>query len=158
MKKFISFTLYVLFLSVAVSFAQTKINTGNSAVSVQVKRCFEDAGDVKIDILLTVNQALESRARFVIGSGSDSIKLYDDEGGIYKGGQLDTNSGVFYEYDGKAINGCYLDIARGIPRRFRIVVKDVNEYATAFPLISILYNIAGYYFTMTIKDLPITKD
>lgn len=52
-----------------------------------------------------------------------------------------------------------LDVAQDVPRKFRLVVKGVDEYASSFALVKIPYfgdNNSSTY-TIIVKDFPITR-
>lgn len=148
--------IFIPFISL---FAQVVVSSGSPNLDVQLKRCVAMGNDVYIDLVLTGNGRWEKVA--IIG---EDCRAYDDEGNMYKGGFMgggDYRYGISFEYD-KVTNrsGCGLDIPQDIPRKVRVKILDVNEYAAQF--IKIILSCEGNWssanpFQIVIKNLPISR-
>lgn len=148
MRKFITI-LCLLLTTLPIAYAQVKVSSGSSGIEFNVKRAFSRGNEVCIDLLITNMSNYDSIA-FLLSSS----KVYDDEGNEY------TQNAIYKE--GPATYGGKIDIPRDVPRKVRIVVSNVDEYASAFPLIQLeyeVYNPSSYGpKTLTIKNLPIIKE
>lgn len=130
------------------SFAQTQVNSGASEIDITVKRAFARGGDVCVDLIVTNNSNWES-----ISFNLWDSKAYDDEGNEYTKNSLSK--------DGPSTYGGKIDIPREVPRKVRLVIADVDEYASSFTLKKNEYegwNPSSNPRTLTIKNLPITRE
>lgn len=146
MKKVVLLLSLLLFTIAA--FAQTTINSGDPALEMTVKRTFIRGNDACIDILVVGHNSWECISFWWI-----ERQVYDDEGNFYE------KDNVSFEVDGKTSS--IIRIARDIPRKMRIVVHNIDDYASSFPLIKLTYdgnNTNANTRTMVIKGLPITRD
>ena len=142
------------------SFAQVSVSSGTPNIDVKLKRCFASGNDVYIDLVLNGNGRWEN----VYINGYES-RIYDDEGNMYKGGFMggqDYRYGISFEYD-KLSNkpNCQINIPRDIPRKVRLKITDVDEYASALVKISLPCDgnsTNANPFEITIKNLPITRE
>lgn len=142
------------------SFAQVYVSPGTSNIDIKVKRCFASGNDVFIDLVLTGNGRWEN----VFIHGHES-RIYDDEGNMYKGGFMggqDYRYGINFEYD-KLTNkpDCQINIPRDVPRKVRVKITDVDEYASSFVKISMPCDgnsTNANPFEIIIKNLPITRE
>ena len=141
------------------SFAQS-ISSGTPNIDLKVKRCFALGNDVYIDLLITGNGRWET----IWINGFDS-RLYDDEGNMYKGGFMgghDYRYGISFEYDEFSnSSACKLNIPRDVPRKVRVKITDVDEYASSFVKISLPCDgnsSNANPFEISIKNLPIKRD
>lgn len=140
-------TIILLITGFVYSGAQVRVDSGATEVEMKVKRAFSRGNDVCIDLIVTGLSSWESIAFWVI-----ERKIYDDEGNFYERNQ------IYFEADGEMKN--VIPIERGIARKVRIVVKDVDEYASSFTLIKLHYdgnNTSANPRMLTIRDLPITR-
>ena len=147
MKRFILFIVALLSINI-VSFAQTTVNGGASEIDIAVKRAFVRGNDVCVDLTITNNSNWSS-----ISFNLWDSKVYDDEGNEYTKNSLSK--------DGPSTYGGKIDIPREVPRRVRLVVANVDEYASSFTLMKIEYegwNPSSNPRTLTIKNLPIIRD
>ena len=141
---------------VSLCFAQSKISSGNPDVDITVKRALEVGNDVIIDIVITCHNNWNSIQLLGHDDGVWAPIVFDDEGNVYKGTGM--TGKLLYEVDGsRNYYNRGLDVTRDVPRKFRLVVKNVDEYATSFASIKIPY-LGNGTFTMVIKDLPITRE
>lgn len=164
--KRVTLVLAIILASLSSSFAQTKVSSGSSNLEVQVKRAVENGADVYVDLLITSTGSLSfieinthSTASATDSSGA-GCRFYDDEGRMYQSGAEST---MLFEIDG---NRSYwfpkLVLEKGVPRKMRIIVKNVDEYATSFVSAHIRYLPDGSRFstdegTIVIKNLPISR-
>lgn len=141
--------LAALFAVLPVSFAQMTVTAGSAEISVEVKRAIAQGNEVAIDLFVTSLTAswggLDLANRHMI---------YDDEGNLYE------RYSVQVVADG---GGTYVNLEKDIPRKFRVVVKEVDEYASRFLLARIRYqarkpNGDGIKESeITIRNLPIER-
>lgn len=154
MKNFLTFCLCLL-ASSTISFAQVQVSSGNSSIDVKVKRAVAQGDDVFIDLIITSNGSQSIFQYF-----GDPVTVYDDEGNMYMGenGQW-VKVKIDFEFDGKQSRSFRFPIERGIPRKMRVFVRGVDEYASAFTIVKIPYmgDNSGFTGTITIKNLPITR-
>lgn len=155
MKRILLTALLGLFAVTAAS-AQTTVDSGHSSIEVAVKRAFASGSDVCIDLIITSRGNWD---KIVLHGDSE---FYDDEGSRYTSGIHYRDYGVYFERDNERMGGaCQLNIVKDIPRKLRIIVKNVDEYASSFLLIKLPYlgnNTTLNSCTMTIKNLPITRN
>lgn len=133
-----------------------EVDPGSTAIDVVVKRCFAQGNDVMMDLVVTG----KSRWKVVAFLNNHCI-FYDDEGNRYTGGLVNMGYQLLFEVDKNRHNQCHLDIERDIPRKVRLILKDVDEYAASFPLIKLRYygdNTSSNDCTIVIKYLPIDRD
>ncbi len=140
--------------------AQVKVSSGSPSIDVVVKRAIADGDDVIIDLIVTSHGGWR---KIIISTGYmyPSSRLYDDEGTLYQSG----NSKIMtFEVDG--YRNYYFPemvIERDVPRKLRVIVKNVNEYATEFTKAYFHYYADRVDFVenehiITIKNLPITRN
>lgn len=144
------------------------VKSGHPSIEVQVKRCIASGDDVIIDLMITCHakwKTVDFHYRLI-------PEVFDDEGNYYKTeDQIARMEGkIWYEIDGKKGNEVdyvrVLVVEEDIPRKLRIIIKDVDEYASAFPSMVFPYfiydkngnNIDEKGFAITIKNLPITRE
>lgn len=147
MKRLFLFITSLLTISVF-SFAQTKVNSGSSEIDITVKRAFARGNEVCVDLIITNNSNWES-----ISFNLWDSKVYDDEGNEYTKNSLSK--------EGPSTYGGKIDIPREVPRKVRLVVAKVDEYALSFTLMKIEYegwNPSSNPRTLTIKNLPIARE
>lgn len=166
MIKKISFLLAFILASFTPAICQTKVSSSSSNLEVQVKRAIENGTDIYVDLLITSTGSLKfieinthSTASAIGGAGA-GFCFYDDEGRMYQSGAETT---MLFEIDG---NRTYwfprLYLEKGVPRKMRIIVKDVDEYATSFTTARIRYLPDGSPYStdegsIVIKNLPISR-
>ena len=158
MKRFIVF-FACLILSVPFLSAQTSVISGNPSVDVQVRRCIASGNDVLIDFIITCHNQWTKIVFSTNSSEEYGSRIFDDEGNLYKGGGYELN--VFFEIDNKTYPNGWLELAQDIPRKMRVIVKDVDEYASKFELVKISYlgnGTSSYHHHLIIKGLPITRE
>lgn len=147
MKRFFLSALLLLAALLPV-FSQMKVSVETPDLDVQVKRAFAQGDNVCIDLMITNQGNYES-----IYFDFWATKIYDDEGNEYTGNALSK--------DGPGTFGGKIDIPRDIPRKVRIIVHNVDEYASAFTLTKFVYEVynprSSGSKSLTIKNLPITK-
>ena len=139
--------------------AQVKVSSGSSCIDVAVKRAFAQGDDVYVDLIIT---GLSNwNMVYFHGRRGDSCKFFDDEGNVYQSQDLYGNGKVNFEVDGEQwYSECRLIIEKNVPRKIRFIVKNVDEYATSFPKISLRYYGNGTSANdccITIQNLPITR-
>ncbi len=141
--------LTLLLLTGTAALAQTYLEPGAPSLGVTVKRAFASGADVSIDLVITNLGNYES-----ISFNLWDSKVYDDEGNEYTRSALSK--------DGPSTYGGKIDIPKDIPRKVRIVVHNIDEYASSFPMAKLIYEVyapASYGpKTLVIKDLPISRD
>ena len=160
MKRFAALFLFSLFailpLNAQSEKTETEVDPGSTAVDVVAKRCFAQGNDVMIDLIVT------GKGRWkVVAFLNNHCVFYDDEGNRYVGGLVNMGYQLLFEVDKNRHNQCHLDIERDIPRKVRLILKDVDEYAASFPLIRLRYfgdNDSSNDCTIVIKNLPIDRD
>lgn len=159
--KRIVFALLACLISIT-SFAQVSISTDSPNVDVTVKRAFARGENVYLDLLITCH----NRWEYV---GVSGCTAYDDEGNYYDMWKPSRTPGQFrmdvLDENGERIphtsGSSIIYVARDIPRKVRILIKEVDEYATSFTLAKIEWrgnNDRNLIFNSTIKNLPITRD
>lgn len=136
------------------------LKTGHPDVEVQIKRCIAQGEDVIIDLMVTSHTKWE-KIYFI----PDAPQCFDDEGNYYKtertsGGGL--AGSIQYEIDGEnKYWRSYLITEEDIPRKIRIIIKNVDEYASTFLSMKFPYLGNGddeLKYTLSIKNLPITRE
>lgn len=141
--------LTILLLSGTAALAQEIVSSGSPSVDVKVKRAFTSGADVNIDLVITNHGNYES-----ISFNLWDSKVYDDEGNEYTRSALSK--------DGPSTYGGKIDIPKDVPRKVRIIVHNIDEYAASFPMAKLIYEVyapASYGpKTLVIKDLPITRE
>lgn len=154
MKHLALFIIYFPIFSLSL-FAQVKISTGSSLIDVQVKRAFAQGDDVCIDLMLTSHTKWDMISLH-------ACEVYDDEGNHY---QL---MGVSFQVSDEMIDvmvdgkrRCIFSVAKDIPRKVRVIIRNVDEYASAFSLVKIEWwgdRSSANIINTTIKDLQITRE
>ena len=147
-----------LFLCAFLAPAQVSVSSGNLGVDVKVKRAIAVGSDVYVDLVFTIGNSwkqLEIHTRNDMGE--PGVRFYDDEGQLYQSGSNET---MQFDVDGK-ISYWYpkLIVEKNVPRKMRIIIKNVDEYATMFSSVRVPYlgeNDRNIY-VITIKNLPITR-
>ena len=145
------FGIVALFFVVMEATAQTSLSSGAAEISAELKRTIAQGHEVTLDFIITCHA---SNWALIFFSPRFS-QVYDDEGNYYEGEKIrfvaDNDSDL-------------LHVERDIPRKMKIVIKDVDEYATSFRLCKIKYSsqdINGRTIkedvTMTIKELPFQR-
>lgn len=159
MKKAISLFAFLL-LGLTCSLAQVKVSSGSLSMDVQFKRAVAQGNDVFIDLIVTCNTNWEK-------VGLSGCKIYDDEGNYYNLWDGYGNRGYridVIENDERIplpSGAASIPVARDIPRKVRILVKGVDEYASSFVQISIEWwgdMWRDKSFNSTLKNVPITRD
>lgn len=150
------FTLVALLpLNAQSGVAVAEVDPGSTAIDVVVKRCFARGNDVMMDLVVT------GKSRWKVVAFLDNhCVFYDDEGNRYMGGLVNMGYQLLFEVDKNRHNQCHLDIEKDIPRKVRLILKDVDEYAASFPLIKLRYygdNTSANDCTIVIKNLPIDR-
>ena len=151
--------LFVLLSVPALSFGQTSVSSGSPNLDVTVKRAIAEGDDVIIDLLLTSRSSWK-KVIFSTSLSYPSCRLYDDEGNLYQSGE---SSRMMFESDGKRTYWFpELVVENGIARKMRVIVKNVDEYATEFTKAYFHYYVNGVDFVeneliITVKNLPITR-
>ncbi len=158
--KYFFLTSVILLFSLAPSFAQVSVSTESMELDVVAKRAVAKGNSVFIDLVITCNADWDQ-------VGVDRCEVYDDEGNYYSLWDAYGNGGFRIDIleNGERIpnpsGACPIKIAKGIPRKVRILVKAVDEYATEFKLIKIQWRgnmVFRHDINTTIKDLPITRE
>lgn len=133
-----------------------EVDPGSTAIDVVVKRCLAQGNDVMMDLIVT------GKGRWkVVAFLNNHCVFYDDEGNRYMGGLVNMGYQLLFEVDKNRHNQCHLDIEKDIPRKVRLILKDVDEYAASFPLIKLRYfgdNDSYNDCTIVIKNLKIVRD
>ena len=135
---------------------EPKVSPGSTAIDVTVKRAVAQGNDVFVDLMVTSRSSWK-----VLAFLSDHCVIYDDEGNLYRGGLVNMEYRVLFEVDGSRHNQCHLEMERGIPRKVRIIIRNVDEYAASFPLIKLRYygdNTCSNDNTITIENLFIKRE
>lgn len=159
MKRFF-LTLLFSIISVTFVFAQLKVSSGNSSVEVVPKRAIEEGNDVFVDIVVTCHNKWNKIELAGQDDGVWAPIVFDDEGNAYKGTGM-TGRLQFEVDDSRQYYGRVVDIAPDVPRKIRLIVKGVDEYASSFSSIKIPYFGNGSNATtynIIIKNLPITRE
>lgn len=145
--------LAIIIGSISAAYAQSSISTSHLSFDVSVKRCIAKGQDVYIDMILTVNNNWKfltiTRDGFRLRSA-----IFDDEGNHYG------NQNLWFEVDGKINFDAFVEIVRDVPRKVRVIIKNVDEYATELSSIELVYvgPTSEYVGLITIKKLPITRN
>ena len=146
MKKLLLFAAISLYA--LTSFAQVSVSSGSPDVNFQIKRAFANGNDVYIDLLVTSYGNWSS-----ISFWWAYQKVFDDEGNFYERNQIQ------YIDTADSLRGGVYMIEKGLPRKIRIKIVNVDEYAAMFKKIELHYDMDSnkYSYVLTIKDLPITR-
>ena len=152
-------TIVLLFTCLIYAGAQVKVSSGSTSIDVAVKRAIAEGDDVIIDLMITSHGSWE---KIIISTGNmfPSSRLYDDEGNLYQSGNRDV---MMFEADGKRDYWFpELVIERDVPRKMRVIVKNVDEYATEFTKAYFHYYANKVDFRenehiINISNLPITR-
>ncbi len=161
MKRFL-LLFALIFPSLTLS-AQVKVNSGSPDVEVEVKRAVEKGGDVYVDLIFTTSAGSLSYIEINTHNAQSTTpgcRFFDDEGTMYQSGEEST---MLFEVDGNRTHWFpRLQLEKDVPRKMRIVIKNVDEYATAFQSVRIPYLLYyGRYrkadAEITIKKLPVSR-
>lgn len=149
---FLLLTLVILPVS-----AQSSVDTGNPSIDLSVKRCFASGNTAYLDMVFTARTDIKAIVIHNQG-GNYSTIFYDDEGKRYSG-----YGNLLFEIDDRQdpYHG-YLEVARDIPRKVRVIVSNLDKYAAEFPLITMNYSTetrtGSKLNTLTIKNLHIDRE
>lgn len=152
--------LFIIIVSVFAASAmhgQVRCSTDYPDLELKYKRTTVSGSNVYVDFTLTYHGKDEMGIR--ISDGNNTI-FYDDEGNIYKGQGLSgmgerKNNNIIADV-GNA-NSDYGLLPSGIPIKLRMLIKNVDEYATSFPKIIIGFSSYGWY-EMQISNVPIPRE
>lgn len=152
--------LFIIIVSVFAASAmhgQVRCSTDYPDLELKYKRTTVSGSNVSVDFTLTYHGKDEMEIR--ISDGNNTI-FYDDEGNIYKGQGLSgmgerKNNNIIADV-GNA-NSDYGLLPSGIPIKLRMLIKNVDEYATSFPKIIIGFSSYGWY-EMQISNVPIPRE
>lgn len=141
----------------SVAFGQVQCSTDYPDLELRYKRTTVSGNNVYVDFILTYHGKDEIGIR--ISDGNNTI-FYDDEGNIYKGQGLSgmgerRNNNIIADV-GNA-NSDYGVLPSGIPVKLRMLIKNVDEFATSFPKIIITFTSYGVY-EMHISNVPIPRE
>ena len=163
MKKLLLFAAISLYA--LTSFAQVSVSSGNPNLDVKVKRSFAFGSDVAIDLIVTSNTDWETICFGVIMGSKIGVIIYDDEGNMYDNEfevRKYNGSRIWFESDGEqSYEARIVRVSRNIQRKVRMIIKDVDEYASSFSQITIGYcgnNNSKYAGKIIIKNLPIARN
>lgn len=152
-------TIILFWGAFCLAFAQMTVSPGSSNFTLQVKRCIAEGDDVCIDLVFTGN------GRWDVLHFYDSCEAYDDEGNSYKGSnayKTDTRNSIYFEYDNMTkVRFSHLSIPKDVPRKLRLRITDVDEYASSFVKISLPCDgnaSSANSFVVNIKNLSITRE
>lgn len=132
--------------------AQVKVDSGSPSIEMTLKRCLAQGDQVIMDFVVICRMNINDIY-------FHDPEIYDDEGNFYHGGPPTGGHYNIFVIDGvenSYISRLHLD--RDIPRKLRLIVKHVDEYASSFLLIKMKYEINSTYYTATIKNLPINRE
>lgn len=149
----IAFFLAIFIGSISASYAQTSISTNHSSFEVQVKRCIAKGQDVYIDMIFSVYN--DWRFLTVDRDGFQyRSAIFDDEGNHYG------TQSLFFEVDRKINSSAFVEIVKDVPRKVRVIIKNVDEYATKLSSIELFYvgPTSADRGLITIKNLPISRN
>lgn len=124
MKLQIALITLLFFLSIP-TYAQVDIEHELSGLTITVKRCFKEGKTVFVDIM--VKNTTRSDCSMTLWNPS----AVDDEGVSYYGHR---DSYWVVEPDSRSIN-CI--VQAGIEKKYRMAIKNIDQYATKFQLIDI---------------------
>ena len=152
-------TIILLLACLIYAGAQVKVSSGSSYIDVAVKRAVAEGNDVIIDLMITSHGSWK---KIIISTGnmSPSSRIYDDEGNLYQSGKSNV---MMFEADGtRSYWFPELVIERDVPRKMRVIVKNVDEYATEFTKAYFHYyanrvDFVENEYIINIKNLPITR-
>jgi len=147
MKHILTLLLFCAFS--VLGFAQTSFSSGNPSVEMNLKRTVAQGENVIMDFIVTCH--IEAQNIYLFDP-----QIYDDEGNLYTGDH--PRSGLRYSHftiDGR--DAGVLQLERDIPRKVRLTVQHVDEYASSFLLVKIPYELNGARYTVVIKNLPISR-
>lgn len=158
MKKAITIFAFLL-IGLTCAFAQVKVSSGSPSMDVKFKRAVAQGNNVFIDLIITCNTSWNK-------VGLSRCIIYDDEGNHYSMWEAYGNGGLridVIENDQRVplSSAAAIPVARDIPRKVRLLVKGVDEYASSFLQISIDWwgdMLRDKSFSTTIKNAPITRD
>lgn len=142
-------TLLLLSTISIIGYAQYSFSSGNPSVEMNLKRTVSQGNDVIMDFVITCHIEAQNIVYF-------DPQVYDDEGNLYTGYHPSTgNRYNYFTIDGRQTGDLRLE--RDIPRKMRLTVKYVDEYASSFLLVKIPYDLNGTRYTVVIKNLPISR-
>jgi hypothetical protein len=149
MKRILTLLLFCAFS--VLGFAQTSFSSGNPSVEMNLKRTVAQGGNVIMDFIVTCHIEAE-------GISFRDPEIYDDEGNLYTGRNAQNSVYNSFTIDGKTTYlDAYLKLERDIPRKMRLTIQYVDEYASSFLLVKIPYYLNGTQYTVVIKNLPISR-
>lgn len=142
--------------------AQVYVSSGHPQMDVVAKRAFVMGEQACIDLLITVHNSWSSVV-FTNGSGPKyASSIFDDEGNLYEGQYEHASRGIGFNYDGQTYGyQGWLKVVKDVPRKIRIMVKGIDEYATEFTSISLPYMgdaSSNNEAKIVIKHLPLRRD
>lgn len=144
----------VVLISSGALLAQVSVDSGSCDVDMQVKRAVARGSDVCVDIVCTVRNAWTALV-FTSAGRKENMRIFDDEGGFY-------GDCVFVVDDKPSTYHGWLNVAKDVSRKIRFIIKNVDEYATSFPLMEVPYSGQGKTggavdCKLVIKNLPISR-
>lgn len=142
--------------------AQVYVSSGHPQMDVVVKRAFVMGDEACIDLIITVHNSWTSVV-FLSGSGPNySPIIFDDEGNLYEGQYEHAHRGIGFNYDGQTFGyQGWLKVTRDVPRKMRIMVRNIDEYASEFTSITLPYQgdaNSNNDAKLVIKHLPLTRN
>ena len=148
MKHLICWVFATLFASSA--FAQPTISSGSPSLDITVKRAFAQGEDVCVDLIITCRTDWEWINIY-------HCRVFDDEGNCY-----DSNDKrIDVLVDEKTFDLCnyraIVYLAKDIPRKARIIIKKVDDFATTLSQINISWKYNNNCMAV-VKNIPITKE
>lgn len=159
------FFIAALLLSSLLATAQVKISGEGifpSYIELKFKRCIVQGDNGFLD-LVVINHGKECTVTTGLFPGNESsILFYDDEGNVLQKGDgiasvdFAGQKGSIYSIDGK--------FPTDVPMALRVNIKGVNEFATQFTLIKIVFTSFDWGYapvqnrgTIVLRNVPIER-
>ena len=141
-----------------------KIVTNHPDFKIKVKRCAASGKTVIIDFILTNEGANDVENMFGCGGGGHhggaNSEAYDDEGNIYKGGNLQVkvaNSDHYSSYSSGNFN-----IPVGVPMKYSVKIDGVPQSAESIARLKMFFFHDGWGLgwdkPVRISNIPISRN
>ena len=128
--------------------AQVKIVSPHPDIKVKFLRCIESGGTAVLEF--TINNISDQDQKFTISGYSNYSTSYDDEGNVYRGGNIQISDQNYHAVS--------IVFPSNIPVKCRQHIEKVSQYATEFSKATVGINFGKGYKQIEFFKVPITRD
>ena len=146
MKK-VLFLILGLVITLSIN-AQVKIVSPHPDIKVKFLRCIESGGTAVLEF--TINNISDQDQKFTISGYSNYSTSYDDEGNVYRGGNIQISDQNYHAVS--------IVFPSNIPVKCRQHIEKVSQYSTEFSKATVGINFGKGYKQIEFFKVPITRD